>query len=47
LLSLMDAAGNKRIQMKVASEGAAEIDFLDSNGKVLKTISGDKGLPQN
>jgi hypothetical protein len=47
LLSLMDAAGNKRIQMKVASKGTAEIDFLDANGKVIKTISGDNALPQN
>jgi hypothetical protein len=47
LLSLMDAAGNKRIQMKVASKGSAEIDFLDANGKVIKTISGDNASPQN
>lgn len=41
LLSLMDAAGNERIQMKVPSEGAPQIAFLDASGKVTKTISGD------
>ena len=41
LLSLMDAGGNQRIQMKVASNGAAEIDFLDAEGKVARAIRGD------
>jgi hypothetical protein len=40
-LSLMDAAGNERIQMKVPSAGTAEIDFLDADGKVIRTIKGD------
>lgn len=41
LLSLMDAAGNERIQMKVPPEGTPEIEFLDAGGKVTKTIRGD------
>jgi hypothetical protein len=40
-LSLMDAAGNARIQMKVPSKGAPEIEFLDAEGKVIKIIRGD------
>lgn len=40
-LSLMDAAGNARIQVKVPSKGAPEIEFLDADGKVTKTIKGD------
>ena len=46
LLSLMDAVGNERIQMKVSSKGEAEIDFLDANGKVTKTIRGDHAALQ-
>ena len=45
LLSLMDAAGNERIQMKVPSKGTPEIEFLDEGGKVTKTIRGDNALP--
>jgi hypothetical protein len=37
----MDAAGNARIQMKVPSKGAPEIEFLDAEGKVIKIIRGD------
>lgn len=40
-LSLMDTAGNARIQVKVPSKGAPEIEFLDADGKVTKTIKGD------
>ncbi len=40
-LSLMDSAGNARIQVKVPSKGAPEIEFLDADGKVTKTIKGD------
>jgi len=47
LLSLMDAAGNERIQMKVPSDGRPEIEFLDAHGKVVKTIRGDNALPKN
>ena len=46
LLSLRDAKGNERIQMKVAPDGASEIDFLDANGKVIKAIRGDNALPK-
>src|SRR5581483_521921 len=35
-LSLMDSAGNARIQVKVPSKGAPEIEFLDADGKVTK-----------
>jgi hypothetical protein len=40
-LSLMDAAGNPRIQVTVPSKGTPEIEFLDARGKVTKTIRGD------
>lgn len=42
-LSLMDAAGHARIQVKVPSKGTPEIEFLDAGGKVTKTIRGDNG----
>lgn len=45
LLSLMDATGNERIQMKVPSKGTPEIEFLDEGGKVTKTIRGNNALP--
>ena len=44
-LSLMDGAGKERIQMKVPAEGAPEIDFLDTDGKVVKAIKGDGAVP--
>lgn len=44
MLSLMDAAGNERIQMKVPSDGTPEIEFLDANGKVTRSIRGDGAL---
>ena len=47
LLSLMYAAGNERVQMKVPSDGTPEIEFLDAHGKVIKTIRGDTASPQN
>lgn len=40
-LALMDAHGNKRILLKVTANGAAEMEFLDKNGKVVKVIRGD------
>lgn len=44
-LSLMDAAGKERIQMKVPADGMPEINFLDADGKVIKTIKGDSAVP--
>lgn len=41
MLSMMDAAGNERIQLKVPPTGAPEIDLLDADGKVVKTIAAD------
>lgn len=41
-VSLMDAAGNPRIQLKVSPTGVAEIDFLDANGKFVKTVQDDR-----
>jgi hypothetical protein len=40
-VSLMDAAGNKRIVLRVASDGASEMDFLDKNGKILRAVRGE------
>ena len=40
-LALMDAAGHKRIMLKVAANGAAEMVFLDKDGNVVKVIRGD------
>ncbi len=31
--------------MKVPAEGAPEIDFLDTDGKVVKAIKGDGAVP--
>jgi len=42
----MDAGGNERIKMKVAPNGAAEIDFLDANGEVVKAIRAQDSSPQ-
>jgi hypothetical protein len=44
-LSLMDAAGKERIQMKVPADGTPEINFLDADGKVVKAIKGDSAVP--
>lgn len=39
-LSLMDAAGKKRVEISVGATGDAEITFLDADGHAVKTISG-------
>lgn len=39
VLELKDRAGTPRLRMAVDSLGAATISFLDSNGRVLRTIS--------
>ncbi|MDR3443914.1 MULTISPECIES: hypothetical protein [unclassified Dyella] len=41
LLSLMDAAGKKRIQISVSADGLAEIAFLDDKGQTVRTIHGE------
>jgi hypothetical protein len=41
-LALMDALGNKRIVLKVAADGVAEMNFLDKDGKVVKTFKGER-----
>jgi hypothetical protein len=38
-VSLKDAKGRSRLVMKVAPDGAASIDFLDENGKTVRTIT--------
>jgi hypothetical protein len=37
---LEDAEGIKRLRLRVAADGAAAIEFLDRDGKVLRTIDG-------
>jgi hypothetical protein len=38
-LSLFDADGRPRITLKVTAEGAASMEFLDENGKTVKTVT--------
>ena len=38
VVSLMDAAGRKRIVMQVTGEGAASLDFLDAEGHVVRRL---------
>lgn len=42
-LALMDALGKQRILLKVPSNGAAEMDFLDKDGNVVKVFRGEDG----
>ncbi|MDQ6647976.1 MAG: hypothetical protein M3Y93_12240 [Pseudomonadota bacterium] len=44
-LALMDAAGKKRIMLKVAANGGAKMEFLDNEGNVIKVIRGDDPAP--
>jgi len=39
LLVLRDADGKARLVMKVAPEGAASIDFMDADGKTVRTVT--------
>ena len=41
-VSLADAAGKPRLVMKVDAEGAATIDFLDADGKVVQRMPASK-----
>lgn len=36
---LRDAAGKKRLVMRVSGDGEAAIDFLDAAGKVQRTVT--------
>ncbi|AXJ95227.1 MULTISPECIES: hypothetical protein [unclassified Sphingomonas] len=38
-LALRDAAGRKRLELRVAADGQATIDFLDDRGRVTRSIS--------
>jgi hypothetical protein len=38
---LKDAKGRPRLALKVAPDGAASIDFLDENGKAVRTLTPD------
>ncbi|HEY2065078.1 MAG TPA: hypothetical protein VGG84_03910, partial [Gemmatimonadaceae bacterium] len=40
-LNLADAMGRPRLRLTVDSAGTAQIEFLDTNGKVTRRISGD------
>jgi hypothetical protein len=41
VLNLADAMGRPRLRLGVDSAGTAQIEFLDTNGKVTRRISGD------
>ena len=41
-VELMDAHGKKRIVMEVSKEGEPSLTFLDSGGKVVRRIRGEK-----
>jgi len=43
-ISLMDSTGKKRIEFKVLDNGQSSINFLDTNGKILNSITPDKKL---
>jgi hypothetical protein len=38
----MDASGKKRISLEVTADGAAKMEFLDSNGRVVQQVSPPK-----
>jgi hypothetical protein len=43
MLNMRDAAGKERVRMKVTPSGDASIEFLDADGKVLRTITPTAG----
>ncbi len=45
MLNLADAMGRPRLRLSVDSAGAAQIEFLDTSGKVTRRISGDGAAP--
>lgn len=40
ILTMRDASGRKRLEVRVAADGKAAIDFLDANGRVSRSITG-------
>ena len=42
-LALSDKAGQVRARLVVKEDGESALEFLDENGKVLRTISGAEG----
>lgn len=40
-LALMDARGHRRIVLAVGADGASRIEFLDAQGKVVRTVGAD------
>ena len=38
VVSLMDANGKKRIVMQVAADGTASLNFLDTEGHVVRSL---------
>jgi len=43
-ISLMDSTGKKRIEFKVLDNGQSSINFLDTNGKILNSLTPKKGI---
>jgi hypothetical protein len=37
-------AGKKRIEFKVLNDGQSSINFLDTNGKIINSLSSSKKL---
>ena len=44
LVSLRDAKGKARLMLRVDADGAARIDFLDEQGKVVRSLTGEGAL---
>ncbi|AXJ96131.1 MULTISPECIES: hypothetical protein [unclassified Sphingomonas] len=40
VLAMRDAAGRKRLEVRVGADGKASIDFLDADGRVSRSITG-------
>ena len=43
-ISLMDSSGKKRIEFKVLENGRSSINFLDTTGKIINSLTPDKKL---
>lgn len=43
-ISLMDSSGKKRIEFKVLEDGRSSINFLDTAGKIINSLTPDKKL---
>ena len=46
-VALADAAGRQRLVMKVTPEGAASLQFLDAEGKVVQEVPAAPGAPSS